>query len=170
MRKARPVGQTLRKQAMYDVRSEDAVAHEEVLGPVAALTEHGCGDAHSALARAGVDHLAVAEIDADVALGHGRAGEYEDVAALEIVHIGDLFVLGAASPCDRGHVALLNARLIQAPVHKTGAVERVRSLCTAHILAAELRFRDIDQPFDAGLVGAAAAGGRAAGGAAAAGG
>ena len=52
-----------------DFTSEYAVCHEEVARPVFA-GENRFRDTHAALRRSGVDHLAAAEINADVPLGH----------------------------------------------------------------------------------------------------
>ena len=80
---------------------------------------------------------------------HRRALEHQNIAALDGTHRIDALILRAGTPHDAGHVALFDARLVHAPEHEAGAVELVRSLRAADVLAADLGFRDGNELFDA---------------------
>ena len=104
-----------------------------VVGADAAL-DHAAGGA------AGVDHPAPADVDAHMAGGFAAAGEHQDVALLELVHIVDPREFAAGPPADAGHVADVHPRLLQAPVDETGAVEAVRALTAPHVGATHAAF------------------------------
>ena len=125
----------------------DAVGHQEMLLPVG-TGQHRRRDADLARAGGCVDHLAVAEIDSDMADRHRRAGEHHDVAALEVAPRRDALVLRAGAPAAASHIALLHAGLVQTPVDEPGAVKLVRALCAGNVRAAELALRNCDEVLD----------------------
>ena len=72
---------------------------------------------HLSVAGGGVDDGSSACHDAHMTL-------YDhDVSGLKVVEIADLCILPDASPAGGGDITLAHASLIQAPVHKTGAVK-----------------------------------------------
>lgn len=71
------------------------------------------------LRRGCIDHPPATQVNTHMAL------EADDIAALQVVHIRNNRIFCAALPCRRGHIALANARLIEAVVYETGAIEYI---------------------------------------------
>lgn len=123
------------------MKLEDPVRAVEILAPVVRLE----GAAHDlALAGGSVHHGAVADGDAHMALGGGHA-EDDHIALADVAHGGDLLIFRDAAPGLARHVALLHAGLVQAPVHKAGAIELAWALRTRAVRAAELAERDLHE-------------------------
>lgn len=89
-------------------------------------------------------------------MGAGPSRIDDDIAPADIAHLRDLFIFLAAAPCNRGHISLSDACLVQAVIGKARAVELVGAFGAPDIPAAQLGFRHCDEPFHAALI----AGGR----------
>ena len=93
-----------------------------------------------------IDHFSAAHVNSHMAL------KADHVASLQVVHAFNPLIFGAFLPSCRRHIALHNARLVKAPVHKSGAVKGIRTFRAAYITAAQLGLGYGDQLLNAACV------------------
>ena len=68
-----------------------------------------------------------------------------NISCLNVVKVADPGITSRISPAGEGQIALADSRLVQAPVHKSGAVEGIWPLGSPYVRTAKLGGCDIDQ-------------------------